>query len=257
MENEGMEKYKIADEKMMAGYRYGEQGEAIKTCDEWLSAWEDIKAIMIEDGIGSIDELQKKYQWTDFLSNYVQDLELALHNAGIIDKEYYRKRIEYCFEMLERCGRTDDLLIENTRRAIAESYFELGNGQEGERLYEMWLLDDPDWGWGYIGWSDCYHFADGRTSVQLEKAEEILTKALSRETLRDRIDVVERAAELYEDLGNREKAAELQKEHSRLSRLEKGFLYGPKQTPVRVEKIGRNDPCPCGSGKKYKKCCGK
>lgn len=26
--------------------------------------------------------------------------------------------------------------------------------------------------------------------------------------------------------------------------------------PVSVEKIGRNDPCPCGSGKKYKKCCG-
>jgi preprotein translocase subunit SecA len=27
--------------------------------------------------------------------------------------------------------------------------------------------------------------------------------------------------------------------------------------PVKVEnKIGRNDPCPCGSGKKYKKCCG-
>lgn len=26
--------------------------------------------------------------------------------------------------------------------------------------------------------------------------------------------------------------------------------------PVRSEKIGRNDPCPCGSGKKYKNCCG-
>lgn len=23
------------------------------------------------------------------------------------------------------------------------------------------------------------------------------------------------------------------------------------------ESVGRNDPCPCGSGKKYKKCCGK
>jgi uncharacterized protein YecA (UPF0149 family) len=23
-----------------------------------------------------------------------------------------------------------------------------------------------------------------------------------------------------------------------------------------VSKAGRNDPCPCGSGKKYKKCCG-
>jgi len=27
--------------------------------------------------------------------------------------------------------------------------------------------------------------------------------------------------------------------------------------PIKVEiKIGRNDPCPCGSTKKYKKCCG-
>jgi len=25
----------------------------------------------------------------------------------------------------------------------------------------------------------------------------------------------------------------------------------------KVVKIGRNEPCPCGSGKKYKKCCGR
>ncbi|MBK6411056.1 MAG: SEC-C domain-containing protein [Flavobacteriales bacterium] len=35
---------------------------------------------------------------------------------------------------------------------------------------------------------------------------------------------------------------------------------GPRQQPtqpVRVEKkVGRNDPCPCGSGKKYKQCHG-
>lgn len=30
-----------------------------------------------------------------------------------------------------------------------------------------------------------------------------------------------------------------------------------QKTIVKEEKIGRNDPCPCGSGKKYKKCCGK
>lgn len=33
------------------------------------------------------------------------------------------------------------------------------------------------------------------------------------------------------------------------------LLSTPK--PVKTqEKVGRNDPCPCGSGKKYKKCCG-
>lgn len=34
---------------------------------------------------------------------------------------------------------------------------------------------------------------------------------------------------------------------------------GPEneKKPVRAEKVGRNDLCPCGSGKKYKKCCGR
>jgi len=30
-----------------------------------------------------------------------------------------------------------------------------------------------------------------------------------------------------------------------------------KKQPKKSEKIGRNDPCPCGSGRKYKQCCGK
>jgi preprotein translocase subunit SecA len=32
--------------------------------------------------------------------------------------------------------------------------------------------------------------------------------------------------------------------------------YKDSKTVVNAHKIGRNDPCPCGSGKKYKKCCG-
>jgi len=35
---------------------------------------------------------------------------------------------------------------------------------------------------------------------------------------------------------------------------------GPKITiPLKreVPKVGRNEPCPCGSGKKYKSCCGR
>jgi len=38
----------------------------------------------------------------------------------------------------------------------------------------------------------------------------------------------------------------------------KGDNYIPKdRNPKTGKKVGRNDPCPCGSGKKYKKCCGK
>ena len=35
-----------------------------------------------------------------------------------------------------------------------------------------------------------------------------------------------------------------------------GYTLDDKRQ-VKKEKIGRNDPCPCGSGKKYKKCCGR
>jgi uncharacterized protein YecA (UPF0149 family) len=27
--------------------------------------------------------------------------------------------------------------------------------------------------------------------------------------------------------------------------------------PIALDKVGRNDPCKCGSGKKFKKCCGR
>jgi len=35
------------------------------------------------------------------------------------------------------------------------------------------------------------------------------------------------------------------------------FIAKPKLKDAEGKKIGRNDPCPCGSGKKYKKCCGR
>lgn len=50
--------------------------------------------------------------------------------------------------------------------------------------------------------------------------------------------------EIWDSLLTPEKRAELYKEQKKSG------------TVVKEKKIGRNDPCPCGSGKKYKKCCG-
>jgi preprotein translocase subunit SecA len=44
-------------------------------------------------------------------------------------------------------------------------------------------------------------------------------------------------------------------------RQQMSFSHGESEKPKQVkregQKVGRNDPCPCGSGRKYKKCCGK
>jgi SWIM/SEC-C metal-binding protein len=34
------------------------------------------------------------------------------------------------------------------------------------------------------------------------------------------------------------------------------ILLNPRKPMIAENKVGRNEPCPCGSGKKYKKCCG-
>ena len=70
------------------------------------------------------------------------------------------------------------------------------------------------------------------------------------------------AAAQRRSIGVRQAAPEVRQDMSRY-RTEKSDLSGNTETrgpqqPVRTEKrVGRNDPCPCGSGKKYKNCHGK
>ncbi|NLJ88290.1 MAG: SEC-C domain-containing protein [Epulopiscium sp.] len=47
----------------------------------------------------------------------------------------------------------------------------------------------------------------------------------------------------WDDILSQERRAEIKKEYNRSKII------------VKPKKIGRNEPCPCGSGKKYKKCC--
>ncbi len=35
------------------------------------------------------------------------------------------------------------------------------------------------------------------------------------------------------------------------------ILLNPPKPKIAEKKVGRNEPCPCGSGNKYKKCCGR
>ena len=47
------------------------------------------------------------------------------------------------------------------------------------------------------------------------------------------------------------------KEQSKKKETNERIIKNEKSQPVKKKKIGRNEPCPCGSGKKYKQCCGK
>lgn len=56
----------------------------------------------------------------------------------------------------------------------------------------------------------------------------------------------------------RQEDVEKVSQQERRQRMHMGRGPGEKAPTIKREgkKIGRNDPCPCGSGKKYKQCCG-
>ncbi|MGI6210965.1 MAG: SEC-C metal-binding domain-containing protein [Anaerovoracaceae bacterium] len=79
---------------------------------------------------------------------------------------------------------------------------------------------------------------------ETEVALDIDFKALYKNMLKANADHLY-TLEAWNNVFTEDERAELTKEYKR-SRI----YHAPK-------KIGRNDPCPCGSGKKYKNCCGK
>ncbi|MCQ2228618.1 MAG: preprotein translocase subunit SecA [Bacteroidales bacterium] len=91
-----------------------------------------------------------------------------------------------------------------------------------------------------------------RLSIAVRNPEEA---AAAQEQARQRLqmEAARRQAEM----------AKLQAMHEQMQEAQRQAMQNAGQQnrvtePIRAEKrVGRNDPCPCGSGKKYKQCCGK
>ena len=278
------------DDQMQAGYELLKSSGAVAGCRVWLEAWNDVLHLLDKAGIKSIEEFDDRFRGSESLFNWIQDLEDELWNAGLDDRQFLTARVAVCEEGLQRFRTDDELLTENRRRALAESYYELGETDKAESLYRDWLKLDPRWGWGWIGWSDCYRFT--RTELRdWVRSEQILREGLAIADVRDRSDLAERLADLCEEQGRVEEAKEFRQQAKRsaaametsrsvssagtvlrkktqinfggeglpLSELSNvAAMVRGKSSPVSVgkNKVGRNDPCPCGSGKKFKKCCG-
>ena len=90
----------------------------------------------------------------------------------------------------------------------------------------------------------------------LDRIETDFIRLLSLLELRSKeeLSALEKPATAMSDLDYRHQAAD--------SLVSRGVRSAPRSTPPKTPfrspnpKVGRNDPCPCGSGKKYKHCCG-
>jgi len=271
------------DRDMQKGYGYDYEGETGKAIFYWHVVFENLKSYFEEYKLESLKDFDKIFNGNQYVSNWVQDYDEALrkvllHSDKISKEEIGRRRIDL-LNFLLSLNLSDEMTIHNHKRSLAETYYLMGQPEVGEKHFIQLIEEYPDNAWGYIGYSDQYWLE--KDNKDYEKALKILLDGYNRSTVDEIDDIVERLTGLHiaikeKELDEYEKKKEtdekkpivpeyralyqelLEKRKRITTKSERKNIYKNNgQTILKGRKIGRNEPCPCGSGKKYKKCCGK
>lgn len=173
-----------------------QNNNCIAAANAGLKTWSSLKELMKILDAKNICDLE--YRTMFDLLYWASSLAHNLHNAAIRDKSFFQKKFLFCKEYVEM---HEDFLnknmrnLGNVRRTYAECYVDLGDFESFDRLYEQWLANEPDWGWGWIGWSDRYWLFRSKNK-NLTKAINILEKALAIKSVTDKNHIIDRLNEL-------------------------------------------------------------
>lgn len=162
---------------------------------------------------------------------------------------------------LAACGMVDEAVeisrrysgvfsTENFLGDLAAIYAEAGRKEEAFKQLAGNLNRFPEDVWIIIKAGHAFE-----TLKENEKALELYERAygMTKPRTYDREGTLERLVPLLREMDKDDEADELIRKEDELPQGEKVKLV----PPVKTRKIGRNEQCPCGSAKKFKKCCGK
>lgn len=247
------------DDLVQQGYECFEKKKAADGLRFWQDAGKVFESIMEQTPeINTLYGLMKALNYEYPIDGWLHDYEMELGNAG-----KYEERIAFCRKILEIFDWQDD---DDScfQCGIGESLFYQGKVAEAYGHYEKWLAEDPQNANGISSFSWIL-FENG----EAEKAYEVVRRATwGISCYADNFILFMRGRELAEYVGKEEESKwyrqqldefeESGKKYNAGGEIPFGEYIEPKQLPlVKEQKIYPNDPCPCGSGRKYKKCCGK
>lgn len=176
---------------------YEKDKNYIAASNAGLKAWSYLKELMKSLETKSFCDLEYKTMYD--LLYWASRLAGNLHNASIRDESFFQKKFLFCKEYVDM---HENFLDENMRnlggirRALAECYIDTENFETCDNLYEKWLHKEPDWGWGWIGWSDHYWLFHGKNKPDLEKGLCILERGLAIKGVKDKNHMIDRLNDL-------------------------------------------------------------
>ena len=238
------------------------QREVIYTQRREILAGQDIRETFLELLDDVIDDLTARYAVED-MSAAEWDWE-AINEAVL---KYFNLQLDFSQETLERLSPESfrEALKEQAHAAFAAKVGEIGD-ELTDHLIKVLLLQAID-----VHWKDHLlsidHLKEGiglRGYGQKDPKQEYKKEAYKLFMgLMNRIreDVVARV--FWVRMERPEEIEEIEEFEEKQQRPQK-MIYNmsdqeelPKEPAKKNRAAKRNDPCPCGSGKKYKKCCGK
>ena len=234
----------MLNSSMMNGY--DEEGE--KSVEIWLETWEILKSLVKRVRPGNFEDFDKEFRGAQFVFNWVTDFSHALYNLSLDDPRYTERHREYLEWLLESFP-NDTSHRHWIRGDLGECIGRLQGRKAMDDFFHEWVEEDPADGNAWYYWSACYFFDFGYRDFA--RSEEIIREGLMNPDVSGKEMIVDRLFSIYEETGRDN--APLHKEFAE-------FLPALATKPMSrhiPEKTGRNEPCPCGSGKKFKKCCGR
>lgn len=211
-------------------------------------------------------ELEKELKEDWFSFNGI----LTVYMIGLLKLEKY---ISTLSRLLDR---EDDTLLEEVSAALIgfqsdEVVKEVGPYllKDESAIYATSIVENIKTDFAVQVLRDAYHQVEALDSqdVLIEalchqfsvKALPEINKHMENEYFSGLVDIEHTVYSYYKILGLEHPELEDWRQAALGKELEfRGTSVEASVAPIRTEtKVGRNDPCPCGSGKKYKKCCGK
>ena len=211
------------------------QIEQANTLDTLYSLWNELKTYL--ENQPSLLELGKLFGYQYHLSDKLNQLSLSF-----LQERKYKESIAFHQEFITYFK--DDKYLCPFYKNLALSYFYQAN----DISYFKELLNRYPYDYDLL---DAYFTCLFKQNKYEELKVEIQKQLpLSIEYNIETKNIIRHVVELFKDMNEEELALQ----YAQIERKQNDF---GKKKPTKVIKVGRNDPCPCGSGKKYKKCCGK
>ena len=222
----------------------------------FLAIWPVMKEYVIHNLYRDTEAGIEKPDLTDVsvMTDYNMNFDALLPEMGTVlcNERQYENAIGFSKEVLELFS-WQHSEPDSYKDDIGQALADMGKESESDAWYQSWLEEEPDNGNCVNGYAFC-HQIRGDIQGALAIVEAHLPINESADSKYDNLYL--RAADLYDAIGDVQKASHYRELRNAIFSSESDDVWS-SGTIVKEKKIYPNDPCPCGSGKKYKKCCGK